>query len=130
MACWAGGAMPSFCAPTTNTGLVTLLQFWLRSHGASGTPALIVPVVSLARASSVPPPPMDQPATPRRVPSTLPRTAAGAEFTAQFSAASSSSPRCDGSSNPLLVSAPTTTKPQDATRGPSQLIWLQLDTNP
>src|SRR5262245_30244825 len=130
MECELGGATVSFWPPTINTGLVTLLQFVVVCHGASGKPALTVPVVSLARASSVPPPPMDQPDTPRRVPSVLSRTAVGAVLTAQFSAASSWSPRESGKSKGVLVLTPTTTKPHEETRGPSQLMAFQSERKP
>jgi hypothetical protein len=64
------------------------------------------------------------------VPSTLSRTATGAEPAAQFNAASNWSPREGGKSKPLLVFTPTTTKPHEATREPSQLRLFQSDRKP
>src|SRR6185437_6763683 len=128
MECDATGAIVSDCPPTIATGAVTPLQFVVRFHGASGTPARRL--WSMFSASSVPPPPIECPATARRLASTRERTVLGEELVAHRSAAISSWPRWLGWSNRLSVSMPTTTKPQDATRGPSQDRLDQVAVKP
>src|SRR5262245_48670256 len=104
------------------TGSVTSGHDLSVFHGVIATPARIRPEVSSLSASSVPPPPIEWPATPRRLVSARERTALGAdELTAQSSAARSWLPRLAGWSKIELVSMPTTTKPHEARRGPSQL---------
>src|SRR5687767_14706794 len=112
------------------TASVTSVHVLSEFHGANGTAALTLPVVSCESAESEPPPPIECPDTPRRVPSARLRTAVGDEFTAQFSAASSWVPRLVGWSRVLLVSIPTTTKPHEARRGPIQLMLDQRAVKP
>src|SRR5690348_4728339 len=124
----ATGATVSDWPPTIATGAVTPLQFVLVFHGASGTPALRL--WSMFSASRVPPPPIECPATARRFASARERTALGDEPVAHRSAAMSSWPRWLGWSNSEFVSMPTTTKPQDDTRGPSQERLDQVAVKP
>src|SRR5687768_6403598 len=101
------------------TASVTSVQVLSVLYGAIGTAAFTLPELSWESAERLPPPPIECPATPRRLPSARLRTAAGAELlTAQLSAASNWLPRLVGWSRVLLVSMPMTTNPHDASRGP------------
>src|ERR1041384_7373583 len=129
MECDATGAIVSAWPPMIMTASPPSVHVLSEVPGASGTAAWMFDDADSA--SSEPPPPMEWPATPRREPSARERTADGAdELTAQFSAAISCWPREAGWWRVLWVSMPTTTKPHDASRGPSQLMLDQRAVKP